>query len=320
MNKIIGVTIGDIDGIGIELLIKLYKEKSIKNFILLTNYEIIKNYLILNKIKIKINIFNNKKYNNKCLNIYNFIAKNKIDNTYNSLLKSYELFNKNIIKGVVTLPLNKAKINRNIDNKFMGQTELYEKLDKKKKSNMIFVHKKLIITTLTNHIEFKDIIKNIKNQKKNYDKIKSLNNTLLNDFNILKPKIILSGLNPHAGESGRLGREEIKIFTPLIKKLNKNKINIYGPLSADSILINNNLKKFDCFVFNYHDQALIPFKIISNNHGVNFTGGLDIIRVSPDHGTAYDLIGKNTASTASLLESFKLLNKIYNNRSKIDKS
>ena len=136
------------------------------------------------------------------------------------------------------------------------------------------------------------------------------------DFNIKQPKIIISGLNPHAGENGKLGNEEIKIISPVVKKLKSKGIKIQGPYSADSLLINKNLKYYDCFIFLFHDQALIPFKYISKFSGVNYTGNLDIIRVSPDHGTAYNLVGSKNISYKSFLNCFKLVMKISKNRIK----
>ena len=121
-------------------------------------------------------------------------------------------------------------------------------------------------------------------------------------------------MNPHAGENGYIGHEEIKYIIPQIIKLKKNKVNIHGPISGDSMLTKNNLKKYDCFLFIFHDQGLIPFKYISNFQGVHYTSNLNILRVSPDHGTAYDLVGKNVASNKSLLNCFKFIKKINKNR------
>ena len=132
-------------------------------------------------------------------------------------------------------------------------------------------------------------------------------------------KLIISGLNPHAGENGQIGSEEKKYITPIIKKLKKSGVIIDGPMSADSILINKNLLKYDCFIFIFHDQALIPFKFISKFTGVNYTGNLNIIRTSPDHGTAYDLIKTKKFSNKSFINCYKLINKIYKNRMINDK-
>ena len=179
---------------------------------------------------------------------------------------------------------------------------------------MILFHKKIIISTITTHIEINKVSKIISNKVFLSNQIINLNKTLKKDFNIVNPKMIISGINPHAGENGELGNEENKIITPTIKKLKKLGININGPISADSMLINRNLRKYDCFIYIYHDQALIPFKYISQFTGVNYTGNLDIIRTSPDHGTAYDLIGKKYISDTSFLNCYKLINKIYKNR------
>ena len=179
---------------------------------------------------------------------------------------------------------------------------------------MILFHKKIIVSPLTTHIKLKDIPKVISDKEFLYNQLLNLNNTLKNDFNIQNPKILISGLNPHAGENGELGIEEKKFINPVINRLKKIGLNISGPLSADGMLININLKKYHIFVFMYHDQALIPYKYISQFSGVNYTGNLDIIRTSPDHGTAYNLINKKSISNKSFLNCFKLINKIFNNR------
>ena len=132
--------------------------------------------------------------------------------------------------------------------------------------------------------------------------------------------MIISWLNPHAGENGLIGKEELEYINPTVKKLRKNGINIVGPSSADSILIKKNFTKYNCFIFLYHDQALIPFKFISQFTGVNYTGNLSIIRTSPDHGTAYDLVGSKNISNKSFLNCFKLIKKIYKNRIINDKT
>ena len=138
--------------------------------------------------------------------------------------------------------------------------------------------------------------------------------SLKKDFKLKKFKIAVSGLNPHAGENGCIGNEEKKFLDPLIKKLIYNNIKIQGPFSPDTIFSIQNRSKYDCFICNYHDQALIPFKLLSGFEGVNYTGSLDIIRTSPDHGTAYNLKNIKKASNRSLINSFILAEKIYLNR------
>ena len=323
MSSLIAVTIGDINGIGIDIYLKLLKENKIQNTILFTNINLIQKYIKKNKYKIKINVVNKDKNilltKRECLNIYNYNCSTDIYNTIKSIDLSYKECLKKRFKGMVTLPIRKDLINKIYPN-FIGHTEHLQKFENIKYSNMIFYHKKIIISPITTHIKLNAVSKFI--QKKNFllNQIRNLNSSLVKDFNIKSPKIIISGINPHAGENGNIGNEEINIIKPIINKLIKLDINIKGPFSADTMLIDKNLNMFDCFIFIYHDQALIPFKYISKFQGVNFTGNLSVIRTSPDHGTAYDLKGKNNISSESLLNSFKLINKIYKNRNRNDKS
>ena len=321
MTEIVAITIGDINGIGIQILIDSWKKNKINNFILFCDYKYINTLLEKKNIYNEINIINFK-VNNKIkidrerINIFTYKSKSLEDNTYKSLKYAYMFCKKNICIGILTLPLRKDLIKEKINSRFIGQTEYFQNLDKKKNSNMILYHEKIIISPITTHIEVKNISKVISNKSFIYNQIFSLWHSLKNDFNIKNPRLILSGLNPHAGENGKIGKEEINTIIPIVKQLNKKGIFIKGPFSADSILIKNNLKKYDCFIFIYHDQALIPFKFISQFTGVNFTGNLSIIRTSPDHGTAYNLVGSKEISDASFINSYKLIKKIYKNRNK----
>ena len=323
MSKFIAVTIGDINGIGIDIYLKLLKENKFQNTVLFSNINLIKKYIKKNKYKIEINVVNKDKniilIKKNCLNIYTYNCNTHIYNTIKSIDLSYKECLKKRFKGMVTLPIRKDLINKIYPN-FIGHTEHLQKFENIKYSNMIFYHKKIIISSLTTHIKLNSVSKFI--QKKDFllNQIINLNSSLVRDFNIKDPKIIIAGINPHAGENGKIGREEINIIKPIINKLIKLNINIKGPFSADTMLINKNLKMFNCFVFIYHDQALIPFKYISKFQGVNFTGNLSVIRTSPDHGTAYDLKGKKNISSDSLVNSFKLIDKIYENRKKNGKS
>ena len=318
MNKLIAITIGDINGIGLDILINTWKKKKIKNFILITNINILNKILKKRKIKLILNLVNYKTnkfvYQKDKFNIFSYKANSLEDNTYKSLNYGYNLCANKKCIGVITLPLRKDLIKNKINNNFIGHTEFFQKKDKKNNVNMILFHKKIIISPLTTHIEVKKISKIISNKQFLFNQIYNLNKCLKLDFNILKPKLIISGLNPHAGENGKLGTEERKIIHPVIKKLQRKNINIIGPFSADSLLIKRNIDKFDCFIYIYHDQALIPFKFISQFSGVNYTGNLNIIRTSPDHGTAYNLLGSSKISNKSFINSYKLINKIYNHR------
>lgn len=319
MSKIIAITIGDINGIGIKLLIDSWKKNKINNFILFSDTKFIFKLFRLKKINIKINIIkfkngNRINYDRNKINILTYNSNSPEDNTYKSLKYAYMYCKKNICIGILTLPIRKDLIIKKVNSSFKGHTEYFQMLDKKKNSNMILYHDKIIISPITTHIQIKKVSKLISNKKFIYNQIFSLWNSLKKDFNIKKPKCIISGFNPHAGENGENGREEVDIIIPIIKKLNKKGILIDGPFSADSMLLKNNLKKYDCFIFIYHDQALIPFKFISQFSGVNFTGNLSIIRTSPDHGTAYNLVDSKNVSDVAFIKSYKLIKKIYKNR------
>ena len=316
LNKqLICVTIGDIKGIGIHILLKEFKKGKINNFVLITNIKIFNKYIKfpINKINI-INEKNFNKFDKKKLNIYNYITKNQNTNTLDALKYAYELTKKKKFIGVLTLPLNKHKINKSVNKNFIDQTSFFSNSDNQKNSNMIFFHNGKFFTPLTIHIELKKVHELFKNTNSMVKKIENLYSTLIKDFNIKQPKMIIAGINPHAGEQDTISKDDNKYLMPIIKKLNKKNILINGPVSGDGIINNTNLNKYDVFIFTYHDQALIPFKILSNYEGVNFTSNLDIIRVSPSHGTAENLIGSNKVISKGIINCFNLIKKIKKNR------
>jgi 4-hydroxy-L-threonine phosphate dehydrogenase PdxA len=318
-KKLICVTIGDIEGLGIHLLLKEFKKNKIKDFILMTNITIFNKYIKFTKNKINVvNEINWNTYDKKKLNIYSFKTKNKDTNTIDALEYAYELTKKKLFIGILTLPLNKFKLKNSVSNKFIDQTTFFSNKNDQKYSNMIFYHKNKFFTPLTIHIELKKVHKLFKNKIVMTKKIENLYSTLINDFKIKKPKMILTGINPHAGENNTISKDDSKYLFPIINQLKKRGIFIHGPISGDGVINNENLKKYDVFIFTYHDQALIPFKILSNYEGVNFTSNLDIIRVSPSHGTAENLIGSSKVISKGIINCFNLIKKIKKNRNKID--
>jgi len=318
MSKFIAVSIGDIDGIGIHLLVKEWVKGNLKNFILITNFKILYNSKIIDKNQI--NLINSKnefkKFNNDKINILNINTKNKHTNSIDSLKTAYDYAKNGMFIGILTLPLNKNKINKFANKSFIDQTTYFSKLEKNNITNMVFHYKNKFFIPLTIHIELKNVHNYFKNKKLILNKIISLNKTIKKDFGIKKPRIIMSGINPHAGENGLISNDDNQYIKPIINFLKKNNININGPYSGDGVINKKNLRNYDVFIFTYHDQALIPFKIISNYEGVNFTSNLKIIRVSPSHGTAVDMIGKKDVNTKSIINCFKILKKIYKNRNK----
>ena len=221
---------------------------------------------------------------------------------------------KNFIDGIVTAPIDKNTIQG--DNfYFNGHTEYLTSITNKNQSLMLMAHDKLKIGIVTNHLSIDQVSKAI-TVGTILNKINLMVQSLKRDFKIKNPKIGLLGLNPHSGDGGLIGRQEIKTVQPAIDQAIKKGFNVIGPFSADGFFASGNYKEYDGILGMYHDQGLIPFKILSKNQGVNFTAGLPIIRTSPDHGTAYDIAGKNKASCISFQNAILLAKEIHINRSK----
>jgi len=217
---------------------------------------------------------------------------------------------------LVTLPLNK-KILSSSKKKFTGHTEYISRLcgTKNKEVMLLVSNNKLRVALVTTHIALIDVPKSITKSKLEQT-IKTLNNDLINKFKIKKPRITITGLNPHAGEDGEFGTEERQIIMPVIKKLINEGLNLTGPLPADTAFTEKYIKITDSFLAMYHDQGLAPFKALSFNHGVNTTLGLPIIRTSVDHGTALDLVGSKKINENSFFESIALAINLAKNKKK----
>lgn len=209
---------------------------------------------------------------------------------------------------LVTGPLSKENIIR-IDPQFTGHTEHIQKLTKSKDVLMLLGSEKLKLAFITTHIPLQKVSSTI-NENAIFSKTKILNIELKKKFKIKNPRIGILGLNPHAGENGKIGNEEFDKIAPAIKKLKSQKINISGPISADTAFTLSNRKKYDAFVAMYHDQALPVLKAISFGSGYNITLGVSIIRTSVDHGVALDIAGKDGLDYGSLQSAINLAQKI----------
>jgi len=219
------------------------------------------------------------------------------------------LFDKKI-DVLVTAPINKHNI-QEAGFKYPGHTEyLGDKLDGN--PLMLLCSQDLRIAVVTGHVALKNVPQQITTENV-LTKITQLHTSLLKDFGIRKPKIAVLGLNPHAGENGSMGDEENTAIIPAITKA-KESMMVYGPYSADGFFGNNTQSQFDGVLAMYHDQGLIPFKTLAFNNGVNFTAGLDFIRTSPDHGTAYEIAGKQIADESSFREALYMAIDIYRTR------
>ena len=317
MKKIILVT-GDPNSINSELIFKSWKKinNSIKNKIyFIGNYNLILSQFKRLKYSIKTskvkNIYEKGKPNKlKIINIdldfknpFKVLDKEASKYIKTSLTYAHKLALENIDSGIINCAINKNLLNRNN----IGVTEfLARKCDIKNNSEvMLITNEKLSVSPITTHISIKQVASRIKGVSI-INKVKTIDSWFKKKFG-KKPKIGMLGLNPHNAEYKKKS-EEIKIIIPTILKLRKLGINIKGPLVSDTVFIND-YKTYDVIIGMFHDQVLTPFKAIFKFDAINITLGLKYLRISPDHGTASDLIGKNKADPTSLLKCIHYLNK-----------
>lgn len=312
------LTIGDINGIGPEIIIKTLINKTITkkfNLTVISPIEVLEYYGKLLKVKLFAHSFNILPFNVSNLKITpgNISKQAGLVSAFAIEYAVYLLLNKEF-DAMVTAPINKKSLNLAGIN-FIGHTEMLASLSNSKSSCMTMLSDKLKIAVLTNHTPIKSISQKI-SKKFISSKLKICSNMLSSDLKINKPKIAVLGLNPHAGDSGLIGTEEKRFIVPAIKsanRLNKNTL-ISGPYSADAFFAFKNYVNFDLTVSVFHDQGLIPFKMLAGANGINYTAGLNIIRTSPGHGTAFDIAGKNIASNISFINAVKWADLIARNK------
>jgi len=212
---------------------------------------------------------------------------------------------------LVTAPINKFTAESD-EFKFAGHTE-YLNQELEGEALMLLTSEDLRVGLITGHVPLKDVSSKL-NEELIQKRVEVLEKSLIQDFSINKPKIAILGLNPHCGDGGVIGNEDDKILKPTIQKLFEKGHLVFGPFSADGFFGNESYKKYDAVLATYHDQGLIPFKTIAFGQGVNYTAGLDRIRTSPDHGTAFDIAGKGKADFSSFREAVYLALDIYQAR------
>ena len=325
-NIIVGISIGDLNGIGSEVILKTFEDTRMLELctpVIFANVKILsfirKNFESivplhgidkLDQIVIgKVNVFNlwregvdlNLGTNDEKIGQYaikSFVAATKS-------LKDGE------IDVLVTAPINKYNI-QSEDFKFPGHTD-YLNQELEGDALMLMVQDNLRVGLLTDHIPINEVASHL-TEELIIKKIETINKTLIQDFSINKPKIAVLGLNPHCGDGGVIGKEDDTILKPTLKKIFEKGTLVFGPFAADGFFGSNQYEKYDAVIATYHDQGLIPFKTLSFGNGVNYTAGLNKVRTSPDHGTAYDIAGKNKADYNSFKEAVYLAIDIYNAR------
>ncbi|HPF96328.1 MAG TPA: 4-hydroxythreonine-4-phosphate dehydrogenase PdxA [Mangrovimonas sp.] len=325
-SVMLGISIGDLNGVGGEIILKTFEDERMLDFCTPVIFASTKAVTFLKNhfnFDVKFNGINdlNQVVKGK-LNVFNVwkdqpeIQFGKEDFKMGSLaIKSFEAavkaLKQNKIDALVTAPINKHNI-QSEEFKFPGHTDY---LDKELEGNslMLMVCDNLRVGLLTDHVPVKNISEKI-TETVIRSKIETVFETLKKDFKINRPKVAVLGINPHIGDNGVIGKEDDDLMKPVLNSIRESGKLVFGPYAADSFFGSNNYKQFDAVIASYHDQGLIPFKTLSFGQGVNFTAGLDKIRTSPDHGTAFDIAGKGIANESSFKEAVFLAIHIFKNR------
>jgi 4-hydroxythreonine-4-phosphate dehydrogenase len=328
-NKpIIGITCGDLNGIGLEIIIKTLSDNRILDFctpVVFANNKVL-NFYRKSLADININFTITKditRVNNKQINLYNCWEEevnmnpgilNEIGGKYalKSLITAGKALKDNLIHGLVTAPIHKNNTQSNEFN-FTGHTPYLKNLYGVADVVMFMIAENMRVGLVTEHVPVQDVAKHI-SKEGIISKLQIINNSLKRDFNINKPRIAVLGLNPHAGDEGLIGKEEEEIIKPAIKEAKQKDIFCFGPYPADAFFARGQYEKFDAVLAMYHDQGLIPFKSLAIGEGVNYTAGLQGVRTSPDHGVAFDIAGQGKADESSFREAIYKCIDIINGR------
>ncbi len=325
-NIIVGISIGDLNGIGSEIVLKTFEDSRMLELctpVIFANAKILS--FIKKNLELTAQLHGIDKIEQLVLGKINVLNvwKEGVDINFGknddsvgkyavkSLVAATNALKANQVDVLVTAPINKYNI-QSEEFSFPGHTD-YLNQQLEGEALMFMIQDNLRIGLLTDHLPINDISKHLTEELINR-KVEIINESLIKDFKIRKPKIAILGLNPHAGDNGVIGKEDEEIIKPAVKKLFDNGIMIFGPYSADGFFGNGLYEKYDAVIAIYHDQGLIPFKTLSFGQGVNYTAGLPFIRTSPDHGTAYDIAGKNLADAHSFSEAIFTAIKIFKNR------
>tara|TARA_Y100000992_G_C21269825_1_gene496039 strand:- start:1107 stop:2078 length:972 start_codon:yes stop_codon:yes gene_type:complete len=320
-NKPIIIVCGEPNSIFSEIIVKSFKRyNASKPIILIGSYNLIMSQTKKINLKIKLNVINLKNnfftnLSKKKINIIDINYKfkkpfEKISTKSNKYIltcfeKAFQIIKNNQISGLINGPISKENF---LKGKYLGITEfLASKYKLKENYTMLIYNKYLSVSPITTHLPVSKISKNIK-KKKIVDKILLIKNFYMDNFS-KNVKIAVSGLNPHCENFFELS-EEKKFIKPAINFLKKKKINIIGPISADTIFLKENSKKYDVIIGMYHDQVLTPIKALHGFNAINITLGLPYLRISPDHGPNFKMIGKNKSNPQSLIESIKFLDRL----------
>jgi 4-hydroxythreonine-4-phosphate dehydrogenase len=314
-NIIVGISIGDLNGIGSEVILKSFEDPRMLELctpIIFANVKILS--FLKKSLELTAQLHGIDKLEQMVIgkiNVLNVwresvnIEYGKIDETVGKYaIKSFTAATKALKDGdvdvLVTAPISKSNI-QSEDFSFPGHTD-YLNQELEGNALMLMIQDNLRVGLLTDHVPLNEVAKHL-TENLIRTKIKTINQSLIRDFGVRKPKIAVLGLNPHSGDNGVIGEEEDKLIKPALKKIFEEGTLVFGPFSADGFFGSHQYDKYDAVIATYHDQGLIPFKTLSFGKGVNYTAGLNKIRTSPDHGTAYEIAGKGLADNNSFLEA-----------------
>lgn len=327
----VGITVGDLNGIGMEIILKALSDPKFLSVCCPVVYGNAKAASFHKKIykgaDVHFNIIDSAdQINLKKPNLINIdneeiklnLGKPSIE-TGAFAFKALEAATKDLAEGLidvmVTAPINKKSI-QEAGFKFPGHTEYLMDYSHTKEALMFMVSENLKIGVVSGHVPLSEVAKDI-SKDKILQKLQAMNKSLVTDFGVSKPKIAVLGLNPHAGDEGAIGEEEKDIIKPAIAEANDKGLLAFGPYGADGFFGSGQQQHFDAVLAMYHDQGLAPFKALAFDSGVNFTAGLPIVRTSPAHGTAYDIAGQDLASPQSMLSAVYMAIDIFNCRKDI---
>ncbi|MFK8061418.1 MAG: 4-hydroxythreonine-4-phosphate dehydrogenase PdxA [Polaribacter sp.] len=323
---IVGISIGDLNGIGVEVILKTFQDKRMLDFctpVIFGSTKVVSYHKKALNLEVPVHgITSISQLNHHKINILN-IWKEDVAIDLGKATKESGLYaaksldfavshlKDNKIDVLLTAPINKETIQSD-DFNFPGHTEYLEaKLEGK--SLMILMTDELRIGLITGHIPISKVAETITSELIK-EKIATIHTSLIKDFGISKPKIAVLSLNPHCGDKGVIGKEDDELIKPTIDEVKETGKLVFGPYAADGFFGSETYKQFDGVLATYHDQGLAPFKALSFGNGVNYTAGLGEIRTSPDHGTGFDIAGKNKANPSSFKEALFTAIQIFKTR------
>lgn len=327
-KPVIGISCGDVNGIGIELIIKTFSDTRILDLctpVIFASNKVI-NFYRKSVEESNFGFYHTKdfeKLNLKQVNIFNCWDEevtitpgilNEVGGRYAvlSLQAAVDAFKKGKIDALVTAPFHKSNV-QSSNFSFTGHTPYLKNAFNAPDVVMMMCASNMRVALVTEHVPINEVAKHITTESI-LSKLNIINASLQKDFGIGKPRIAVLGLNPHAGDEGLVGNEEETIIKPAIKQAKNNNILAVGPYSADAFFARGHYNKFDAVLAMYHDQGLIPFKSLALGNGVNYTAGLELIRTSPDHGVAFDIAGKGLADHGSFLQSLYFCLDVFEKR------